>query len=144
MGGLGLLFVVMACGNEDRRIEAEAVTTARSFASAYFNYRFNEAFACCAAESRPWLLLKASNLTARDMDVFNAEVHSATVVIDRFSRSCDNDSCATVRCTVGPVLLSDSLERPGRKADRAVYILPLVRRQERWLIKMEGPLRNAE
>lgn len=122
--------------------EEKALLQARTFAVHYFNFQFDEAFLCCTPESRPWMVWKASSLTAADMEAANRTGATAQVEVSRFRRDRERDSCATVRCVVSNLLVADSLEVPGRLQSEAVYVLPLVKRGEQWLIKMEAPLRS--
>lgn len=132
-----------ACGGGGGSEEEQAVAQAREFAECYFNFRFDEAYRCCTPESRAWIALKASNVNAKDVEAANRNGRETRVEIGDFRRDKDSDSCATVRCTAYGVLLSDSLERAGAVSERAVFVVPLVRRAGQWLVKMEAPLRSA-
>lgn len=132
------------CGCAEHGDEEQALLQARTFAGHYFNFRFNEAYLCCTPESRPWLVWKASSLTAGDMKAASRAAEAAHAETSDFRRRQTNDSCATVRCVVSNVLEADSLEAEGRVLSEAVYVLPLVKRDGHWLIKMEAPLRSEK
>ncbi len=130
-----------ACQSSPADEVQEALNTAERFATHYANLRMDEAFEHCTPESRPWLMLRASTLTERDLEVRNAAALEARVEVSDFRRELTNDSCARVQCTVYDVLMADSSERPARMSGKAVCTLPLVKRNGTWLIRLTAPVR---
>ena len=129
------------CTNEE---EEKAEAKARKFAEAYFNLHFDDAFAHCTPDSRKWLHFRATNITESDLQAMRSSLQPATVHDTEIKEF--NDSTAIVRCTLYNVLAADSLEqRKGRVLPEAVFDIPLSRTQgNKWQVRMEGPLQNAE
>lgn len=122
--------------------EEQANSRAKEFAEDYFNLRFDEAYGNCTEDSRKWIAFRASNITGHDLEAVRSAPEGAYVR----SAECQqiNDSTALVRCIVCQALAADSLERQrGRIVPVAAYLIPLRKEGRRWLVRMEGPLRNA-
>lgn len=131
-----------ACSPNTEKEYEEAQTTAEGFSAAFFNMDFDRASSFCVPESYPWIRFKASNITERDLEVYNREQRTAESEMDDLSFL--NDTTATAICSLSHVLLTDSLERQATMAQEKSYIIPLVKRNGKWLVKMEGPLQSAE
>lgn len=131
-----------ACGSSMEKEHEEAKVTAESFSAAFFNMDFERAISFCAPESYPWIRFKASNITEKDLEVYNREQRTAEAELDDLT--FQNDTTATAICNLSHVLLTDSLERQAIMAQEKSFIIPLVKRNGQWLVKMEGPLQSAE
>lgn len=131
-----------ACAQDMEKEHEEAQVTAEGFSAAFFNMEFDRAASFCAPESYLWLRFKASNITEKDLEVYNREQRMAEAELDDLTFL--NDTTATAICNLSHVLLTDSLERQATMAQEKSFIIPLVKRDGRWLVKMEGPLQSAE
>ncbi len=136
-------FLLIACGLRKGKEEEKALLQARGFAENYFLFQFDEAYSYCTPESKTWIAWKASNINADDLKSFNRAGVLPEIEIGAFRQEAMNDSCASVYCTVYNELASDSLERSGTVISKRVYLLPLVKRNGEWLVKMAGPLRSG-
>lgn len=116
---------------------------AEGFASGYFNLDFDEAAGYCTPGSKKWLMFKASNITRQDIEAFNANPRDAGIsVVDV---ELLDDSSARAWCVVENAVATDSLEQKhGRIVPRQKWIIPLVKRDKKWFVKMEAPLQNAD
>lgn len=137
-----LCLLTAACGESREKDEEQIQEVAEGFASAFFNMDFDRAASFCAPESFPWVRFKASNITEKDLEVYNREQRMAKARLDRLTFSSDTTAAAT--CQVAHVLLTDSLERQAIMVPERTFRIPLVKRDGKWLIRMEGPLQSAE
>ena len=131
-----------ACGHSMEKEHEEAKVVAESFSAAFFNMDFERAASFCVPESYAWIRFKASNITGRDLEVYNREQCTAEAELDDLT--FPNDTTATAICNLSHVLLTDSLERQATMAQEKSFIIPMVKRNGQWLVKMEGPLQSAE
>ncbi len=133
--------LVTACTQAPTDDDTLALAAAHDFSTHYFNLRFDEAYAQCTPESRPWLLLRASTLTEQDLNMRNLAATDTHVEVRKADERPANDSCAWVWCTAHNVLVADSLGRPARMYPKATYRLPLRKRNGTWRVHLTAPLR---
>lgn len=142
---IGLLFLFLLPGTScSRQDEAKKAVTKASedFATAYFNMQYNKAATLATAGSHKWIRFKASNITQKDIEVYNT---NQTVSVARAEEiSFTSDSTAEVVCRVVHVLNTDSLEQNIRPDETRIYHLSLVLQDNTWLVRMAGPLRNVK
>ena len=112
------------------------------FASNYFNFKLKEAIPLCTPESEKWIRFMASNIFQEDIDVINNNTESTTHETDEVNYV--NDTLATVKCDAYNVFKIDTIGRPGRISEHEVYNINVVKRDGKWLIKMEGPLQSEK
>lgn len=84
----------------------------------------------------------ASNIFQEDIDVINNNTESTTHETDEVKYV--NDTLATVKCDAYNVFKIDTIGRPGRISEHEVYNINVVKRDGKWLIKMEGPLQSEK
>ena len=81
--GLAVMLLLVSCTTEEtEQIEKKAT----AFASAYYNFRFNNALALCTPESGKWIRYQASNVRQTDIDTYNNMADSAQCTIARKCR----------------------------------------------------------
>lgn len=131
-----------ACGGNMEKEYEQAKLTAEGFSAAFFNMDFDRAASFCAPESYPWIRFKASNITEKDLEVYNREQRLAESELDDLTFR--NDSTAVAVCNMSHVLLTDSLERQATMAQEMTFRIPLIKRDGKWLVKMEGPLQSVK
>lgn len=137
-----LSVMLSACGrNMEKEYEA-AQATAEGFSEAFFNMDFDRAASYCAPESYVWIRFKASNITEKDLEVYNRKQRMAESELKDLT--FPNDTTATAVCNMSHVLLTDSLERQATMAQEKSFVIPMVKRDGEWLVKMEGPLQSAK
>lgn len=115
---------------------------ALAFAENYFNFDFHAASDHSTPEGRKWIGYVASNVSEADLIVLRSYGHAAEVEVNAIDTQ--NDSTVIVTLSVSDFMSMDSIGRPGHIVDEAVFRLPMVRRQDRWLVRMEGPLRSEK
>lgn len=129
--------VATSCADGAADKEEEAVAAAaEAFASCYFNYDFAGARPYCTEGSLKWLSFAASNVTQTDLDVLKTQREGAECEANDIELTADTTAEAVLKVT--NVMLTDTLGRPGRIVDEAVFTVKLVRRSGRWLVRMEG------
>lgn len=111
-----------------------------AFSEKYFNFDFRAALEHSTPESRKWISYIASNVSEEDLGILRSYGHAA--VADVNSIDILGDTTAVVTLSVNGFLSIDNIGRPGHIVDKAVFRLPMVRREGRWLVRMEGPLRS--
>lgn len=122
---------------EKQRIE-KCVT---GFTEAYFNFGLNEAAEYCTPESRKYLSFLASNIREEDLEELNKQEVTTSFEIEDVSLGA-NDSVAYAIITVENYMDVEKIEEVGRMVDKGKFRLKTVRRDSKWYVKMEGPLRN--
>lgn len=137
-----LTVTASACNGNTRKEREQAESAVLGFASAFFNFDFEQAASFCAPESYPWIRFKASNITEKDLEVYNNDRRMAEADLEDLT--FENDTTAVAICNMSHVLLTDSLERQGIMAQEKAFVIPLVKRNGKWVVKMEGPLQSAE
>ena len=119
--------------------DKEARDAARQWAEAYFNGDYHEAERLTAGESRKWLLLAASNTTDAMLQLLQAE-GGAAADIRSFAAASDTTASATVG--VSRYMLPATIGGQPATAADGLFVLNMVRRNGRWLVKI-GQLPRA-
>ena len=122
--------------------EENIISVTDQFASNYFNFKLKEAIPLCTPESEKWIRFMASNIFQEDIDVINNNTESTTHETDEVNYV--NDTLATVKCDAYNVFKIDTIGRPERISEHEVYNINVVKRDGKWLIKMEGPLQSEK
>lgn len=122
-----------ACRHADTHDQLEAVID--SFATHYYNWQFRQALSYCTSESEPWLRFAASNVQQSDIDILRAQGRGASHQINDI-RFDAGDSTALVSITVYHYLRMDTIGRAGQIADKASFLLPVIRRNGQWLVHL--------
>lgn len=137
------LSVTCSCSRDAMSQEMdEALKAADNFAGCYFNYELEATKDYCTPESVVWLSFLASNINQEDIDIINEQDKPATVETKDVEMT--SDTTAVAICEVRNFLKLDTLGRPGEIASKALYPIPLVKRDGRWLVRMEGLLQSEK
>lgn len=113
----------------------EALIAAEEWGEAYFNDDFVEAGQYATPESERWLRFAASNATEEDLKLLNA--NKATVEADEQVTEA-NDTMRVVTLHVDNYLESSALGSPAKQAKGGLFVVNVVKSNDRWLVKMEG------
>lgn len=113
-----------------------------SFVSHYFNYEFSKAKDFSTPESEKWLRYRATNVIQEDIDTLRKQNERVKLTISSVNMLCD--TAATIICDVSNYLSVDTLGRSGRMAKSGKYKFNAVKRDNRWMIKMEDLPRNEK
>jgi len=138
---LPLLF--SACQTNSTHNEEDLKDCVDSFATAYFNWQYKKSMPYCTQESERWLRYAASNVLQEDIDLLRAQAEGASHEIKGIDFH-DNDSTATAVITVRNFLQMDTIGTAGHMVQEATMQLPLVMRNGKWLVKMEGLPQNEK
>lgn len=136
-----LLVFFFSCSTDKIKENNDKIAVAaEGFVSEYFNLRLSSSLKYCTPESGKWIKFYAGNITSADLDAFRAAKESVSYEIkDIYMLS---DTSATVSFMVLNSLCVDDIETAGRVVDEAVFNIPMVKRDGRWLVKMESLLRS--
>lgn len=137
------LFFLSSCSyNEENILKEEIAATVDEFATHYFNFDFNNTLNACTPESRKWLSFISSNVLQEDIDILKAQKEGAWHETEDINLT--SDTTATAVCKVFNFLKIDTLGRAGRMTEQATYKIPMVKRNGKWLVKMEGLPQNEK
>lgn len=136
-----LFCIIVSCSDSSENKEKEDIThVTAEFASHYFNFDLNGAVSLCTRESGRWISFMASNIMQEDIDVLRSQDSGATYDIGAVT--CVDDTSAVVECRVFNFLKIDTIGQAGKITRQATYEIPLVKRNGKWLVKMEGLLQS--
>ena len=130
---LCLLAAVLLTGCADDENEAERVV--HQWGEAYFNYQFKQALDYVTPESERWMRFAASNVTQEDLNALQKN-GQAVVTLDGYYAG--SDTTGTAYLNVSNWLRTDSIGRAGSRQDQASFQVSLVKRDSRWMVRMEG------
>lgn len=130
------LLTLTACGKQGETQE-EIEACVGDFAEKYCNYELHEALKLCTPESRKWIAYTASNITDDDLAILRAQDEGAVADVTDIEQS-DSDSSAMATVVVSNFMFADSIGKPGRMVDEGTFLLPVVRRNGRWLVNLQS------
>lgn len=105
------------------------------FATAYFNYDLVNAAKYVTPESMKWLQFLGTNITQDDLDLLN---QTDEAYVERIDHLSVDDTLRTAIVTVNNYFIIDSIEGKGHLVDSQGFQVMLVKRDNKWLVKMEG------
>lgn len=118
----------------------EIISVIDSFACYYFNLDIPSSVKFCTEESGKWLRFYASNIRQEDLDIMAKQNEKASFDIEDVVFL--NDTSSMVVCNIFNYPDIESLEAPPVIIEHGVCRIPLVKRDSRWKVKMEGLLRS--
>jgi|SRR5574344_189205 hypothetical protein len=133
---IAILSMIFGCGKlhtSDKQLNDEV----NAFATSYFNYDFHGALSHCTPESRKWIVYAASNIHDADIDVLRNAKEGASVEIKDYVFD-DNDSTGYALVTVNNYMRMDTIGKACQLISKSDFRLPIVMRNNKWTIKMEG------
>lgn len=134
---------VLSCKHATNKSELKAISeTADNFVEHYFNFDLIATRNLCTKESTKWLSFLASNITQEDINILKEQDKAATYVTLSVKNTSDTTAIAIYK--VMDFLMIDTLGHPGVITDEAFYKVNLVKRDGRWLVKMEGLPRSEK
>lgn len=137
------LLIFGSCTKHQISEDEEKITSVtNNFATQYFNFALKEAMQFCTPESEKWIKFMASNITQEDIDVLKNKSEGATHNTDEIIYV--NDTLANVKCHVFNVVKIDTIGQPGKVSEHETYNINVVKRGDKWMIKMEGPLQSEK
>lgn len=137
------IIALSSCRHVAFGAESDVEATVDSFACDYFNWYFEEAARHCTPESERWLRYAASNVHQADIDLLTHQEESAQHEILEINMD-ENDTTATAHLTVRNYLHMDTIGTKGHFVNQADFVLNLVRRNGRWLVRMGGLPRSGK
>lgn len=137
---LALLSFLSCSGSKDEN-DKEVGHVVDCFASCYFNLDLVGAVPFCTIESKKWLSFISSNISQADVDIIRTQQVGATHEIGEIEHICD--TFVVANCSVFNFLRVDTLGTSGCITEQAVFRIPVVKRNGKWLVKMEGLLQSG-
>lgn len=134
--------MLASCGDMSSKASEEVKQEVNDFANAYFNYDLKTALEHCTPESKKWIEFFASNVHETDLDQIRRLDEGTKVEVTGYDFD-DNDSTGTATVVVTNYLQL-GIGEPSEIVDKAIFKLPLVLRNGKWTIKMEGLPRNGK
>lgn len=122
--------------------DGDAESVAESFAKDYFNYNLKEAQLFCTPESERWIRFAASNIYEADVERLRGMDSGADVELIGVDYTSDTTAVAVLR--VDGALVRDTIGSAGHVVDKSEYRLTLVKRGERWLVRMASLPRSEK
>lgn len=135
-----LSFLCSCSGRSDAGYDDKIVSLVDSFALNYFNLDIPSSVKFCTPESDRWLRFYASNISENDLAGLRRQSEPASYEIEDVVMI--DDTSAVVKCNVYNFLKISDIGTAGTIVGNESYCIPVVRRNGRWLVKMEGPLRS--
>lgn len=136
------IVILSSCsGRQKDGFNPDIVAVTDSFALNYFNLDIPSSAKYCTPESNRWLKFYAGNVSEEDLAVLQRQDEPASYEITDVAMLADTS--AVVACKVSNFLKIEYVEKAGEMADDEVFYIPVVRRDGRWLVKMEAPLRSG-
>lgn len=138
-----VVLIILSCSSGMQTEEVDEVANAvDSFTKHYFNLEFEASQHFCTPESNIWLSFIASNINKDDINIMNRQEGPIETETDNIEFT--NDTSATATCTVKNFFKLDTLGKPVRIIDKEKYLIDIVKRDGKWLIKMEGLPQNEK
>lgn len=137
------VFLLGSCQSGDMD-SAEAVDKPlNEWAEAYFSFNYKEALEYMTPESEKWIRYAASNITEQDIQYINEHNKDVrTEIVDRYIMAGDTTCSAHIR--VSDFVQLGFVGQNGKVVDQAEFQVELVKRNGKWLIRMEGPLQSGK
>ena len=132
---LGLLLT--SCQLHDENSETAVDVAAKEWAEAYFNFDYKEALKYMTPESGQWIRFAASNISEEDIS-FIKEHGVETKINITDSQMSENDSLCQTRIRVSDFIQLGMDPEESRVIDEADFLIQLVKRNDKWLVKTEG------
>ena len=130
-----LLLTLTACGSTHKGQEKQLRQDADSFATAYFNWRFEEALQWCTDSSSLWLEYAASQVHDADVELLRSKEEGATHELGTIDYQ--DDSTAQTAVSVRNFLLMDTIGKAARPVETADYKLPMKFERGQWRVSLK-------
>jgi len=138
-----LVFLLGSCQVSDNDTLDAVDKPLSTWAEAYFGFDYEEALDYMTPESEKWIRFAASNITEKDVAFINEHNRNVkTEIIDRYIMAGDTSCSARIR--VSDFVQLGFVGQEGKVIDQAEYQITLVKRDDKWKVKMEGPLQSGK
>ncbi|MBP3775981.1 MAG: hypothetical protein J6I37_03230 [Prevotella sp.] len=138
-----LVFLLGSCQVSDNDTLDAVDKPLSTWAEAYFGFDYEEALDYMTPESEKWIRFAASNITEKDVAFINEHNRNVkTEIIDRYIMAGDTSCSARIR--VSDFVQLGFVGQEDKVIDQAEYQITLVKRDDKWKVKMEGPLQSGK
>ena len=128
--------LIQSCHKEKNPAE----TIAEDFLSSIYNYDFERASTLSTTCSQKWIKFQASNVTQAELDTKPCVCTYSNILST--SSQIMNDSITKVTCSLDKVAVK-SLQTDSIEFATIQTTVNVIKRGDKWLVKMEGPLQNG-
>ena len=132
-----IILSMQSCHKEENPAES----VAEKFLTCMYNYDFDNASSLSTACSQKWITFQASNVTQEELDIKSC-IGTFSKIISTSSEAI-NDSITKVTCKVDNVAVK-SLQTDSIYFTTIPTTVNVVKRENRWLVKMEDPLQSEK
>jgi len=138
-----LVFLLGSCHLNDDNSPNAVDKPLNAWAEAYFGFDYEEALDYMTPESEKWIRFAASNITEKDVAFINEHNKGANMeIIDRYMMT--GDTACSARIRVSDFVQLGFVGQENKVIDQAEYQITLVKRDDKWKVKMEGPLQSGK
>ncbi|MBQ8715398.1 MAG: hypothetical protein IJ552_09370 [Prevotella sp.] len=138
-----LVFLLGSCQISDNDTLDAVDKPLSTWAEAYFGFDYEEALDYMTPESEKWIRFAASNITEKDVAFINEHNRNVkTEIIDRYIMAGDTSCSARIR--VSDFVQLGFVGQEDKVINQAEYQITLVKRDDKWKVKMEGPLQSGK
>lgn len=118
---------------------------AEKFATTLFNLQLEKAATYCVPQSKKYIAYYASNISEKEIKLLDSLNKTPKIdILDVCYKEGTDDSIALATCKAQDVLVFQKIGELGNVTEHITFVIPLVRRNGKWLVKMEGLLQSEK
>lgn len=140
---LSILLPLMAsCQLHDDKSPEAVDKSLNAWAEAYFTFNYEDALDYMTPESEKWIHFAATNITEKDIDFIKGQ--NNVVKIEIIDRQISADTTCISQIRVSGFVQLGFVGQENKVVNQAEFQIPLVRRDGKWLVRMEGQLQSGK
>ena len=136
-----MLLLLNGCQLHDDNGSGAVDKSLQEWAEAYFTFKYEDALEYMTPESEKWIRFAATNITEKDIDFINRQ--NNVVKVDILDRQISADTTCISRIRVSDFVQLGFVGQENKVVDQAEFQIPLVQRDGKWLVRMEGQLQSG-
>ena len=137
-----MLFLLAGCQLHDDNSPNAVDKPLNAWAEAYFTFNYEDALEYMTPESEKWIRFAATNITEKDIDFIKGQ--NNVVKIEILDRQITADTTCVSRIRVSDFVQLGFVGQDSKVVDKSEFQIPLVNRDGKWLVRMEGPLQSGK
>jgi hypothetical protein len=137
-----MLFLLAGCQLHDDNSPNAVDKPLNAWAEAYFTFNYEDALEYMTPESEKWIRFAATNITEKDIDFIKGQ--NNVVKIEILDRQITADTTCVSRIRVSDFVQLRFVGQDSKVVDKAEFQIPLVKRDGKWLVRMEGQLQSGK
>ena len=136
-----MLLLLNGCQLHDANGSGAVDKSLQEWAEAYFTFKYEDALEYMTPESEKWIRFAATNITEKDIDFINGQ--NNVVKVDILDCQISADTTCISRIRVSDFVQLGFVGQESKVVDQAEFQIPLVQRDGKWLVRMEGQLQSG-